>query len=109
MDDLENVVTPDGLNGGYWAIRRALDAIECNRKLLVTTICEPQLGRRNLYPTLLTGKYGGETKLMMDLISMCDGTEDLIEIAEQLAIPIWDLNTIALHLEDAGILERVEC
>ena len=109
LDDLENVVTPDGLNGGYWAIRRALDAIECNRKLLVTTICEPQLGRRNLYPTLLTGKYGGETKLMMDLISMCDGTEDLIEIAEQLAIPIWDLNTIALHLEDAGILERVEC
>ena len=43
LDDLENVVTPKGLDGGYWALRRALEAIEKNKKYRVTVLCEPQM------------------------------------------------------------------
>ena len=86
LDDLENVVTPKGLDGGYWALRRALEAIEKNKKYRVTVLCEPQMGKRGLYPTLSTKKSGEEVRLMMDLISFCDGTVSLLEIAESLEI-----------------------
>ena len=73
LDNLENVVTPKGLDGGYWALRQAIEAIEKNKKYQVTVLCEPQMGKRGLYPTLSTKKSGEKVKLMMDLISLCDG------------------------------------
>ena len=33
MDNLETVVTPEGLNGGYWVIRKALDALKKTKYL----------------------------------------------------------------------------
>ena len=52
LDNLENVVTPKGLDGGYWAIRKAIEAIEKNKKYKTTILCEPQMSKRDLYPTL---------------------------------------------------------
>ena len=34
LDNLSNVVTPKGLNGGYWALRHAIDLIEKNKKYI---------------------------------------------------------------------------
>ena len=47
LDDLKSVVTP-GLNGGYWAIRRAIEAIELNKKFRISVLCEPQMGKRSI-------------------------------------------------------------
>ena len=91
LDDLFNVVTPSGLNGGYWALRRAIEALEKNKTYRITVLCEPQLGKRGLYPTLSTKKSGEQVRLMMDLISLCDGQNSLLEIAETLNTPIWEL------------------
>lgn len=107
LDDLQNVVTPKGLNGGYWAVRKSIEAIEKNKTYVVTTLCEPQLGKRNLYPTLLTNSYEGDVKLMMDFISMCDGTIDLIDIANELQVPIWELYEMASKLEKSEILRTL--
>ena len=73
LDNLENLVTPKGLDGGYWALRRAIEAIEKNKKYQVSVLCEPQMGKRGLYPTLSTKKSKEKVKLMMDLMSLCDG------------------------------------
>ena len=51
LDNLEDVVTPQGLNGGYWAIRKAIEAIERNKKYKVSILGEPQMGKRELYST----------------------------------------------------------
>ena len=91
LDDLDNVVTPTGLDGGYWSIRKAIEAIERNKKYLVTVLGEPQMGKRGLYPTLSTKKSGEEVRLMMNLISLCDGKNTLLQIAEILNTPIWEL------------------
>jgi len=90
LDDLENVVTPKGLNGGYWAIRKILEAIERNKDYKVTVLCEPQFGKRGLMSTVSTKEGFTEAKLF-DFVSLCDGQTSLLNIAESLNIPIWEL------------------
>ena len=108
LDDLESVVTPNGLDGGYWALRRAIEAVEKNKKYHVTVFCEPQMGKRGLYPTLSTKKSGEEVKLMMDLISLCDGKTFLLEVAESLNTPIWELYELIETLVSHNLLELNE-
>jgi aminopeptidase-like protein len=103
-DDL-TFVTPSGLLGGYTALRRSIEAIERNVRPRVTVLGEPQLGRRNLYPTLSTKDSGHQVKTMMDLIAYCDGTKDLIDIAETIGSPIWMLYDIVERLKAEGLLE----
>ena len=104
LDNLENVVTPQGLNGGYWAIRKAIQAIERNKKYKVTVLCEPQMGNRGLYPTLSTKGGYDEVRLMMNFISFCDGKNSLLEIAESLNIPIWNLYDVVDKLESHNLI-----
>jgi len=108
LDDLINVVTPEGLDGGYWAIRRAVESIEKNKKYKVTVLCEPQMGKRGIYPTLSTKKTKDQVGLMMDLISLCDGDSSLIEIADKLNVPIWDLYDLADKLESYNLITADE-
>lgn len=56
LDDLTFVVSPQGLEGGYQAIRYAIEAIENNVYPISNFLCEPQLGKRGLYPSLSTKK-----------------------------------------------------
>jgi aminopeptidase-like protein len=91
LDDLENVVTPSGLDGGYWAIRKILEALEKNMKYKINVLCEPQMGKRGLYPNVSTKKEDKKIKMMMNLISFCDGNLSLLEIAEKLNVPIYEL------------------
>jgi aminopeptidase-like protein len=108
LDDLENVVTPQGLNGGYWAIRKAIEAIERNKKYKTSVLCEPQMGKRGLYPTLSSKKSSKEISLMMDFISLCDGESSLLEIAESLNVPIWELYDTVENLESKRLISANE-
>ena len=91
LDNLDDVVTPKGLDGGYWALRKALELIEKNNIYKVNILCEPQMGRRGLYPTLSKKNSGDQTRLIMNLISYCDGEHTIIDIAEKINLPAWDL------------------
>lgn len=104
LDDLEAVVTPKGLDGGYWAIRRAIEAIEKNKNYSMSILGEPQMGKRGLYPTISTKTSGNEVKLMMDFISLCDGKTSLLQIADRLNVAIWDLYEICEKLEEHNLL-----
>jgi aminopeptidase-like protein len=106
LDNLENVVTPKGLDGGYWAIRKAIEAIERNKKYKITVLCEPQMGKRGLYPTLSTKGTNKEVLLMMNFISFCDGQTSLLEIAESLNLPIWELYEIVDVLKRHDLIDE---
>lgn len=105
LDDLINVVNPEGLEGGYNALLLAIEALEKNCYPRVSVLCEPQLGKRGLYPTLSTKSSGTEVRLMMDLITWSDGTKSLFEIADLCECPIWDLYPIVDKLTKHGLLE----
>jgi aminopeptidase-like protein len=108
LDNLESVVTPKGLDGGYWAIRKAIEAIERNKKYITTVLCEPQMGKRGLYPTLSTKKSKEKIKLIMDLLSFCDGKNSLIDIAEALNIAIWNLYDVIDTLEKNDLISKID-
>ena len=70
-------------------------------------LCEPQLGKRGLYPTINTKTSNEKVEQMMNLISYSDGDHSLLEIAELIDIPFWELITIVDNLITNGLL-RVE-
>jgi len=104
LDDL-TLVTPDGLQGGYLALRRAVEAIENNLTPRVSVLCEPQLGKRGLYPSLGKKSNRGETRATFDLIAYCDGTRSLLDIADIIGVPIWELSPICHKLMDHELLQ----
>jgi aminopeptidase-like protein len=105
MDDLVNVVTPDGLQGGYNIIKLAIESLENNKYPKVNVFCEPQLGKRGMYPTISTKTSSIEVSLMMDIISYSDGNKSLIEIAELCKVPIWQLYPIIEQLINCNLLK----
>lgn len=100
-DDLEHVVTPEGLRGGFEAVRRTLEALERDCFPMASVICEPQLGKRGLYASLNTSLNAG---LYLDLLSWSDGEHSLIEIAELCAVPVWELYPALDTLLEHGLL-----
>ena len=90
LDDLD-FISPDGLYGGYNILEHCLMCLERNEILKTTVLCEPQLGKRGLYPTLSTKNSHKIVRNMMNLIAYCDGTNDLLSIAEIIKVPMWEL------------------
>ena len=103
LDDL-TLVTPSGLQGAYEVLCKCVECIEADERLEVTMLCEPQLGKRGLYPTLSTKQSGAQVRDMMNLIAYCDGTRTLLEIAEKVNVPMWNLIPIAEMLKSQGLL-----
>ena len=103
LDDL-TLITPAGLEGGLTALRKAIEAIEFNCRPRVTVLCEPQLGKRGLYPTLSTKTSSQSVRAMMDLIAYSDGTRSLLDIAEIIGAPMWELAPIYQKLGEQGLL-----
>jgi len=91
LDNLEEVVTPIGLNGGYLALKKSLEIIEKNKIYKTNILCEPQLSKRALYPSISIKNKNLETRRLLDIISYCDGKHSLLDIAEKIDVPAWDL------------------
>lgn len=103
LDDF-NLVTADGLEGGYIAIKKAIETLEQNLIPKINVLCEPQLGKRGLYPTLSTKTSGVQIKLMMNVITWSDGTKSLLEIAEKCEVPVWEIYPIVEKLCEHKLL-----
>ena len=92
LDNLKNVVTPKGLEGGFNIVKEILSVLEKNIIPKYTILCEPQLSKRNLYSKI--SKKNEVTKdiyQMLHLLSLSDGKTTLVEIADKCSKPIWSL------------------
>ncbi len=83
-----------------------IEVIERNENYINTMpYCEPQLGKRGLYPTLGSQKGNADfVKIMMWILNLADGTNDLISISEKSKFPIYQLIPVIDKLIDNGIL-----
>ena len=105
-DDLE-FVTPKGLQASYEAYIYCLQLVENNARYQAVNMCEPQMGKRGLYPTLGSPIKPVDVKRMMHILAYCDGEHDVIDIAEIIDCPAWELVSLFAKLFDADLIKEV--
>jgi len=106
LDNL-SFVSPEGLSGSFDVYQKAIQCLESNQKLRVTVLCEPQLGKRGLYPTVSTKDTAKQVKNMMNILAFADGTRSTLELAELIGVPLWELEPIISSLVKEELLEAL--
>lgn len=103
-DDM-SLISPAGLGGSYDIMTQVLSALEWNRYYRVNCLCEPQLGKRGLYPTESRKGIYHEVKKMTNFIAYADGQSDLIDISTRIGVPLPELIPIVEKLCESGLLD----
>jgi aminopeptidase-like protein len=106
-DDL-SLISAEGLEGSFEIYKKILLALENNHKYKIKFACEPQLGKRGLYPTLSTTETKSTVADMMNFIAYADGESDLIEISDITGASVEKLAEIAEQLIIAELLDIIE-
>lgn len=101
-----SLVTPSGLLGAYEVYMKCLELLENNYYYTVSMPCEPQLGKRGLYPTISKKGSINDTRIMTAFIAYCDGRNDLIDISNIINVPANDLIPIISKLICSGIIKQ---
>jgi aminopeptidase-like protein len=87
-----DVVTQKGLEDSLKVMTDIVDAFEIGLYPRCTTLCEPNLGKRNLYPTIShKDAYSEKVFLRKNFIAYSNGKRNIFEIANILKSNIKDL------------------
>ena len=106
-DDM-GLISPSGLQGAYEVYRDMIEALEYNDYYQVQCLCEPQLGKRGLYPTISQKGSYDEVKSMTNFIAYADGTNDLMDISSIIGVPVSQLIPVVDKLLKEGLVKRVQ-
>ena len=106
-DDL-GLISPSGLAGAYEVLKQCIEALEANRKYAVKCLCEPQLGKRGLYPTISQKGSYGSIRTMTNFIAYADGRNDLIDVSNIIGDPVSALIPVVKKLLDNDLIEERE-
>jgi aminopeptidase-like protein len=83
---------------------KVIVTLENNYHYKMMCKCEPQLGKRGLYPTISQKGTYDEVVALCDFIAYADGKNDLIQISDIINQPIQILIPIAHKLIDNGLI-----
>ena len=77
-----DVVTKKGLQGGFLVSKTAIKILL--KKIIPRSkiLCEPNMGKRKLYPTLSENKIKQSTKDIMNFLTYADGKNELFTISK---------------------------
>ncbi len=103
-DNLD-IISPEGLQGSFDMMKAVIEIAEINRKYRVTTLGEPQLGKRGLVPTMSSKETYQQTLALKDLLAYADGRNDLIDIASLIDQPVSLLSQLTEKLLECGLFE----
>jgi len=106
LDNLD-YISSEGLSGAYDVYKEVINTLENNYIYVSTVLGEPQLGKRGLYPTISTKYTHAIVKDMLNLLVYCDGKLDLVDIAEKINVPIWELYDMVNSLLDQGVIKVI--
>jgi aminopeptidase-like protein len=106
-DDNLDLISPEGLNGGFEINRMCLEALEINFNYINTIMCEPKMDKRGLRDTLGAPKsLSNDIVNLMNFLMYADGS-DLLTISERIGLNIFDCNKIAKILVDQKLIKRL--
>ena len=86
-DNME-LISPEGLQGSLEVMVKVVNALEHNAYYQMTCKCEPQLGKRGLYPTISQKGTYSDVRAMQHFTAYADGRNDLIGISNILDVPV---------------------
>ncbi len=104
-DDLD-LVRPEHLATSLERYLGVVRVLESNRRYRnLQPHCEPQLGKRGLYPSI--GGAAGQRKqlALLWVLNQSDGEHSLLDIAERSAMSYGEILEAAQALREAGLLE----
>ncbi len=107
LDDM-SVISPEGLFGAYEVYMSIFEAIEYNGYYRIKCLCEPQLGKRGLYPDVSKKGSYDNVKSMVDFIAYADGCKDLLEVSSIIGVPVSHLIPVITKLMEADLLECLD-
>ena len=99
-----SLISPEGLTGAYEVMVKVVNALENNGYYQMECKCEPQLGKRGLYPTISRKGSNYSVRTMQHFIAYADGRNDLIEISNILGTPVDELIPIKDKLMEHQLL-----
>lgn len=106
-DNME-LISPEGLLGAYEVMEKVINTLENNYHFRINCVCEPQLGKRGLYPTISQKGTYGAVKTLTNFIAYADGRSDLIDISNIINVPTTELITIKEKLGDLLTTQKRE-
>ena len=111
LDNLD-FISEKGLRGAYDIYKKVIDSLELNLIYSNNFLCEPQLGKRGLYPELsndLSSDNVDKTiKDMINFLVYCDGKTELLTIADKIKTSVWELKEIIDSLIEHDIISVSE-
>ena len=99
-----DVVTLKGLTGGYNVAKNSIKILQNNTYPISKILCEPQMGKRGLYPTLSVKSRRKETKKFMDFLQYSDGFNSLNKISKLINLDIKSTKKIYKVLSKNNLL-----
>lgn len=102
--DNMSLISPEGLAGAYEVMVKVVNALENNGYYQMVCKCEPQLGKRGLYPTISRKGSNYSVRTMQHFIAYADGRNDLIGISNILGTPVDELIPIKNKLMEHQLL-----
>lgn len=102
--DNMDLISPEGLQGAYDVMVKVIMALENNYYYAMTCQCEPQLGKRGLYPTISYKGSHDDVNVIRDFTAYADGSHDLIDVSNIINVPINVLIDIKNKLQAHDLL-----
>ncbi|MCI8780257.1 MAG: DUF4910 domain-containing protein [Lachnospiraceae bacterium] len=105
-DNME-LISEEGLQGSFELMKSCIKALEHNYNYKVFCLCEPQFGKRGLYPDISKKGSSAVVRTMSDFVAYADGRNDLIQISELIGAPIDELIPIVDMLLENKLIEKL--
>ena len=107
-NDNLDLISPQGLFGGFEANRKCLHALELNKRYMAVILGEPKMDKRGLRdkegaPRVVSSSI----RSTMGFLMYADGA-DLLTIAEKIELDIFEANKIAQILLEQELIKLVE-
>ena len=100
-----NLVTKKGIKGGFLVAKTAIEIL-LNKKIPKNKfLCEPNMSKRKLYPTLSNNKVNQSTKDIMNFLAYADGKNDIENISKYISKNYLATNKIYNFLIKNNLIE----
>ena len=101
-----NLVTLRGVTGGFNVAKTAIEIMLKSIYPKNKIICEPQMGKRGLYPTLSTKNENKLTRNYMNFLQYADGYNSLKKISYLIKLDLISVKKINVILQKSGLVDN---